>query len=646
MQTEPTAASPISGSMMSLAHWAAAPSTDDGAASTAAGEETVAPPEPAKQAAEPETQKEEDAMEVTPEPEAEPCVAIGAAEDAEPAEPADGPGEEQDAQQEDEEVPAASPELDERDKAAVDATPAAAAAGTDGVTPASHHAQFSALPRLLPRRTASGADSGATSTSCSLLPAGLDGSAPRRRAAAAAPAPAEDGEEAEGGADGCAGEDTGRRVRFMGLEKEQEDEEAAAAEVDANDAGKQPQTRQVPTRAHLARRARMSGPKPRFGPGAFVRKGAASANTAAPPGGLFSPLTDEDADGGDAGDAGVPQTSANCDQQGSPLIRIPRTLQGGAPGMGPRQHLRDPALLSPVPGSAPAVPQMLREAFLNARLAERWRRGDAWARLDLSGIELDREGSGREAELAAVVATLTGRQGEAVVAAQLAALEPEWDHLCGVRQRYVSSPGGDGGAHAAPKSILKRASGVSPLSGAGERTPPVGSAPGGAATADANLPGFEEILAAEIVPGSLSPRDLAFATGLGLQQAGGPGTRTAGLELTPGIATRSRGIKMLASLNGNPGGGNHTPPTGQTDGARAAAVPDPAAALQQAQQLGERRARSEGSRRGGSRGHRLLQALQQAAGPAPTTAAAAARLIVDAAGGDLVTGPMATSFVN
>ncbi len=543
------------------------------------------------------------------------------------------------------------------------------------------------------------------------------------------------------------GEGTGRRVRFFGVEEISKEEEEnvdqqelllLAQQQQQDGDGEQrevvcrPSMRPLPPpvcRPSSANgRTHLTGAQPRFGIGAFVRIPATtttsnntnnnaaavqqSSEDASPPDAAPASAPTVENGGASPSVAAASATVVGNDDTSPPanILQISIEQETATPLIITRrlQHSgtllrRAAALLPPLPAGE-SVPQLLREAFLNARLAEHWCRGEAWARLDLSGIELVRDGD-REAHLNAVIATLTGQRGDSAVQTALDQLQIEWEHLKCFRQKYVSSPTEKGtvATTAAPKSILKHASGVSPLAaiagggggsggGANDHTPPL----------DRNLPGFEDILAAEVVPGSTSPRDWA----IGALGAIAAGNHTG--QLTPGIMVRSRGIKMLASLhhqaaaataaaaavgsNGAPQEGANDPGTGQTTDAvgggavatRAATAAAAAAAAAEEQQrqgqsnnaqqqqpaavivAGERRRRSSnGTRRGGSRGHRLLQALQNAAGPAvgsgggvagnvhgapSTAAAAAARLIVDSStaggdGGDFMTGPMATSFV-
>ena len=514
----------------------------------------------------------------------------------------------------------------------------------------------------------------------------------------------------------AAEEEAGRRVRFVGvaeeIEREENEEEEGDAELGnhhkaavANIITRPPppppfrnsnnnsnsssngngggSTRSVT--------AHVNGCQPRFGIGAFVRftgGSSGSGSTATVDGGNIGTT------GNDAVttsfDAPV-DDSADLSAIPAPAVVIARRLQncgGGAVGGGGSSALSRRAcghnsisiVTSPLQLTSPAssIPQLLREAFLNARLAENWQRGEAWARLDLCGIEL-RQGSGPGSHLKTVIQTLTGQRGESAVHAALEQLHIEWEHLRCVRQRYVSSPT-DNTANAtlatatvmaAPKSILKHSSAVSPLLVPNpfeekllqERTPP--SFAGGE--------DFDSILAAEVVPGSRSPQNQPWVDFAPILGGGGCG----GFDSTPGIAaaaaaavtTTTRGIKMLASLhqNGTPVGGNG----GGGEGASCLAQQQQqqqseaiAAGInlstrqhqsqprhhhpQQQQQKGIiNHAAGNGNGgdasrrppvgRGGTRGHRLLQALQNAAtGPAATGGDVP---------GDLVAGPMATTFI-
>lgn len=618
--------------------------------------------------------------------------------------------------------------------------------------------QFTPLPRLLPRwGISSGGDSAATSPSsfCSLLPVGLSGgrnpsykiSMPGTTAPAAANSPSvalrsnrSNGgkdDDADDMNDGAASthpsgneEGSGRRVRFFGVQEISKEEENNDQELFVSSRQQQqpqpqqqdgeggehretvcrPSVRPLPPpvcRSSSANgRTHLTGAQPRFGIGAFVRIPATgNAATGAQQNKEWSP-----SDAGTVPVAGALESTAspvgdtdtventspsalvqinNTDQESVTPLVIARRLQHSGTLL-----RRAAALLPPPLPVGESIPQLLREAFLNARLAEHWCRGEAWARLDLSGVELVRDGD-REAHLGAVIATLTGQRGDTAVQTALDQLQIEWEHLKFFRQKYVSSPTEKGiiATAAAPKSILKHASGVSPLSATAtaagnagsDHTPPL----------ERSLPGYEDILAAEVVPGSTSPLDWAIGA---IGSMAGLGNHTG--QLTPGITVRSRGIKMLASLHhqaaaaaanaGNsPPEGANVSGTGQSeDGvgavvtraatAAAAAVAAAAAATEEQQHQNSaqqqpapaaaegRRRSSSGTRRAGSRGHRLLQALQNAAGPtsvaggathntssaAPTSAAvAAARLIVDSStaggedGGDFMAGPMATSFV-
>ncbi|KAL4539665.1 hypothetical protein Ndes2437B_g01976 [Nannochloris sp. 'desiccata'] len=630
----------------------------------------------------------------------------------------------------------------------------AAAALFDG----GHGNQFTPLPRLLPRwGISSGSDSAATSPSsfCSLLPVGISGgrnpsykiSQPGATAPAAANSPSvalrsnkstngknDDADDMNDGAasthPGGNKESSGRRVRFFGVEEISKEEEnndqelLISSQQQQHQDGEGGEQREIVCRPSIRPlpppvcrpsssngRTHLTGAQPRFGIGAFVRIPANTTN------GNAATVTQQNKEGSPP-DAGTTTVAAALESTASPIdgievventspparVQVNTDQENAIPLVITRrlQHsgtlLRRAAPLLPPPLPAgDSIPQLLREAFLNARLTEHWCRGEAWARLDLSGIELVRDGD-REAHLGAVIATLTGQRGDTAVQTALDQLQIEWELLKCFRQKYVSSPTEKGtiATAAAPKSILKHASGVSPLSAAA-----AAAAGGGAAGADSNytpplerkLPGFEDILAAEIVPGSTSPLDWAIGA---IGAIAGLGNHTG--QLTPGITVRSRGIKMLASLHhqaaaaanagSSPPEGANAPGSGQNkDGvgavatrAATAAAAAAAAEEQQNQHIaqqqpapavgaaeGRRRRFLNGTRRAGSRGHRLLQALQNAAGPntsaggghvgaihntgAPTTAAAAAaRLIVDSStaggdGGDFLAGPMATSFV-
>jgi len=627
-----------------------------------------------------------------------------------------------------------------------------------------HGNQFTPLPRLFPRGgISSGGDSAATSPSsfCSLLPVGLSGgrnpsyriSKPGTTAPAAANSPSvalrsnrsnsgkdDDGDTMNDGAasnyPGGNEEGSGRRVRFFGvqeisIEEENTDQELLVSNRQQQQDGEgneqretvcRPSVRPLPPpicRPSSANgRTHLTGAQPRFGIGAFIRiptstatgnaaTGAQHNKEGSPPDAGTDPVapaleesTASPEDGSDSVENTSPpaRLQVNTDSENATPLVIARRLQHSGTLL-----RRAAALLPPPLPASESIPQLLREAFLNARLAEHWCRGEAWARLDLSGVELVRDGD-REAHLGAVIATLTGQRGDTAVQTALDQLHIEWEHLKSFRQKYVSSPTKKGiiATAANPKSILKHASGVSPFSATAAAAAAAGGGAGNAGSdhtppLEKTLPGFEDILDAEVVPGSTSPLDWAIGA---LGAIAGVGNHTG--HLTPGITVRSRGIKMLASLHHqaaaaanastSPPEGVNACETGQSEdgggavatraATAAAAAAAAAAAEEQQNQNGAqhqpapavaaaegRHRSSSGARRAGSRGHRLLQALQNAAGPtgvaggghvgathntngAPTSAAvAAARLIVDSStaggedAGDFMAGPMATTFV-
>ena len=666
--------------------------------------------------------------------------------------------------------------------------------------------QFAALPRLLPRwgpTNSNGNDSSMTSpSSCSLLPPGLSGShSPRMRKSSARHEEENDSHQAPRADKGAIGEEGGRRVRFSGIGEEILDINEALDVLKNVDSSTQVGDQErmtnnsnssrsllvAPTgkaplpplsRSNSAKASIVNAPQSRFGIGAFIRMpvGGSSNNSHAPAGGslMTNVQHQQNSFGGlhtDIGGTSSEHPTGSAYDKFSSLIgggkkenslkESSNDAENGAEEENPTpplvitrrlQHsgttLRRNVIPLSVPSSlynADSVPQVLREAFLNARLAENYNQGEAWARLDLCGIEIDQE-TGRSAHLNTVINTVTGQRGEAAVRAALEQLETEWGHLRCLRQRYVSSPA-DNDDSDAPKSILKHASGVSPLpakataaagmdpsqaaalGGSADQTPPLHIRCG--QLVDTTGPGSNEGLPHEMMThqGSLSPLEWGAAAvtrhiGVQGQMRDAPrrGRVTGPLDVTPNMAVRSRGIKMLASLqqtnsstsgvvgtatgttigtaangaswnvvSGESGG---LPATGvattgvatiigaSTDGV-ASKVPEMAQYIGQ-QHLGKRvkfqpslthqdqrpstkpPSRSEGLRKGGSRGQRLLQALQNAAGPGQqngsqstppgvAAAAAAARLIVEPHGGTAFgtakvhavpsPGPVATNFV-
>lgn len=630
---------------------------------------------------------------------------------------------------------------------------------------------FTPLPRLLPLWGATnsngGCDSAVTSpSSCSLLPPGLSGGhSPRMKTKGSSARHEEENDSHPVGDRAGLGEEGGRRVRFVGigeeelLEKDEADNELGVEKDGLCTQGEElagdvtisrssfpasyraPVPIPPPSRSASVR-PQITAPQSRFGIGAFVRmpasqappQAALSTTTAAGhPGHLHQShyasnntqaFDSEGFDGRDKILGGKKENSSTLNKEVSstedgttenptPPLVITRRLQHSGTLL--RRNVVIP-LTVPPPLAGDSVPQVLREAFLNARLAENWHQGESWARLDLCGIEIDQE-SGRGGHLNSVITTVSGQRGEAAVRAALEQLEAEWEHLRCLRQRYVSSPADDS---AAPKSILKRASGVShlPVGGAAamgvdavgaggpaDRTPPFHRR---GATLDTTFlpPGSNEGLRNEMMTHldiDPSPQEWGPLNEGSTRQGhvpqpqgrygGGPrrGRLSAPLEVTPNMAIRSRGIKMLASLQQNStpvvaitttaaaGGGGGAPflgggiagPTvsGQADGPKPQGTHNPVItnqrhqqpqplmgmSLQQQQQhmtqpSNRPPSRSDGLRRGGSRGQRLLQALQNAAGPGTTpptaAAAAAARLIVEPGSGELpASGAVATSFV-
>lgn len=438
------------------------------------------------------------------------------------------------------------------------------------------------------------------------------------------------------------GETSSRRVRFAGLEAE--DERKQETPLKGSSSSRPTRSSSRPRRSSGGNNAPAAKPAvvvppPRFGIGAFVRFTRSQAQ-------------------------GVPEDAEGFAGQDSGAVVITRRMHCYSTGQARRGCLLQP---QPQPPSSPghdAVPQQLREAFLNARLAECWGQGESWARLDLAGIEVNLAVN-QAAELEATAAQMTAQHGQAALAAALEQLNVEWGHLRSVRLRYVGSPAIAMAPNAAPRSILKHKSGIAASPPAAqEATPPE-------AAIDLSAPGFDSIMAAEIVPGSGSAErrchgPAPWLDGLHAERIIGAPDLTAGLAL-------SRGIKMLASLQQGP------TPVGNGATPAASAVPcflDTARPTQQSTPAGvtgsrgakqplepgsgERaRRRVEKSHMVRSRGQRLLQALQQAAGGELPSAAAAARLIVDGpgAGGleeespveadDMVAGcSLATTFIS
>jgi hypothetical protein len=355
----------------------------------------------------------------------------------------------------------------------------------------------------------------------------------------------------------------------------------------------------------------------RFGPGAIVRAGAGGPNTrrqsvltVMPDGSAVTTLTPVIP--GDDADRASPAGAGDDD---APGVVIARRLQQRQ-GMARRMNMPPPS----TPTAEDAALQDLREAFLNARLAERWRCGEAWARLDLAGLELQLgvDHGGRAGELGAALAEL---RGDAAAQAALDQLRAEWDHLRRLRQKYVGPADVPAAAAPTPKGILKHASGVG-CSRPPELTPqkPQRAGP----------PGSDAALAADVAQGGSWPPLTLGAAGLQPADAGAPSCAAAdpppAVELTPGPAVATRGNRMLASVQ-------QTTPVGGEDGdaacqGRIVSTPCPRLSAQQQHRPAPPAGRF---RRGASRGHRLLAALQQAATAPSAAAADAARLIVDPA---------------
>ena len=109
-------------------------------------------------------------------------------------------------------------------------------------------------------------------------------------------------------------------------------------------------------------------------------------------------------------------------------------------------------------GPKSPVPQDLRKAFLNARLAEKWRQGCAWARLDLSGVEISLENNQREV-LDEVMSTMIQHHGRGSMQGVILQLEDEWEALKRLRQKYAGPLAMQRfNSTKTPKSILKRRS--------------------------------------------------------------------------------------------------------------------------------------------------------------------------------------------
>lgn len=508
-----------------------------------------------------------------------------------------------------------------------------------------------------------------------------------------------------GGADG-GGEEGVRRVRFAGMnsdgpnECENTREEEEAKHPAGDDASPLPVVPSAPGSNGQQRGPLLLPPRssssshvipvqPRFGIGAFVR----------------GPTTGVGATSSTVMPDGTIVTAGYCDAESpprddtpdAPVVIARRMCGGGHFPTRRKSGMFFPGLIgnmSPQAGKGilpdeSGVPQPLREAYLNSRLAECWRRGEAWARLDLSGVEFplpaldDPGGNGNDmpnkhhegrrndstsvvANLRAATAALVNQRGEKALESALDVLNAEWEHLKALRQRYVASPTGITSCRTAPRSILKRFSNLveKPFveSRPQDATPPgIGTAVGGGLFSQ--LPGFEDILAADIITigddqrlGEDAVKEESSPPWL-LHSQGNYTYSTP--EITPALnvpgVARSRGEKMLASLQPGDGCNNQTAPdTAVTPRADGQAYRTRSRVLTGME--GKRRCYSAGPVGKHTRGQRLLKALQRAAGPsgATSTAAAAARLIVDGVvttdandfDADLNLRPMATAFVH
>jgi hypothetical protein len=96
----------------------------------------------------------------------------------------------------------------------------------------------------------------------------------------------------------------------------------------------------------------------------------------------------------------------------------------------------------------------LREAVLNANLADEWRKGENWARLDIYGVELDPKVVDYSAAKTDAIELLQKEEGCDALQGYLDQLDSEWKHLKQIRQKYSSE--GQQLEPDAPKSILKR----------------------------------------------------------------------------------------------------------------------------------------------------------------------------------------------
>jgi hypothetical protein len=173
------------------------------------------------------------------------------------------------------------------------------------------------------------------------------------------------------------------------------------------------------------------------------------------------------------------------------------------------------------------VPQYLREAYLNAKLADCWKHGDSWARLNLSGVEIGREDD-LEENLRKVMTSVLKQRGESILDMALKTLQVEWEHLKELRQRYAGSPAVDGG----PKSILRYASKFN------EITPPLV---------------HHRTFVSEPIEGDIVTNDMHLNVSPPEWQQPSS-VHGSSLDSTPltgsaGARTRSRGIRMIASIN-------------------------------------------------------------------------------------------------
>jgi len=412
--------------------------------------------------------------------------------------------------------------------------------------------------------------------------------------------------------------------------------------------------------------------QPRFDPGAFV--GMPSTDS---PGALTRSQTKRAYESSSEDGSAVLQGARRVEENGELPFLGASTADPTGPGETPviisrrlhtvgRTGLRRTILqnqLLPQISLRDAATQKLREAFLNSRLAECWRQGEAWARLDLSGVEIDVSVDHTAAveTASASLAALTCQQRGQTTSAFESALEQlraEWEHLRNVRQRYVGSPAVGGtttttvAAPGAPRSILKHVSAITPSPSAAPDTTPLACRRFAA--------GFDDILAADIVP--LGSNDSPI-----LRRGGGGGGRAAlHTDLT---LARTRGNRMLASLQQGPTLPMDSPacaaaPPGITqqrpldDDGSADPPPAPYNYNNGGQELRQgiyhqvhQKVKGRKAPRNVSRGQRLLQALQNAATSItdPPAAVATGALVVEPAASavpDMVDGcTVATTFI-